>query len=152
MPEFLQNTATNLIASFIFAMIIAAWARYKDAVSWSTAIVHGLVAITCLFFILDRFWRPSNKVKIRRWLESTGFSIQTRTDPGFNFFYVLTDEQGVRANVYQPDGSKFVMLEVRMLVEGDLAARYAKLSPGQQQKLQQRIGSDCFGLDSVLLI
>ena len=142
MPEFLQNTATNLIASFIFAMIITAWARYKDAVSWSTAVVYGLVAVTCLFFILDRFWRPVSKVRIRRWLESTGFSIQIVTNPTFKFFYVLTDDQGVKANVYQGQGSKFVNLEVKMAVEGDLAARYAKLSPDQQQELQQRIGSD----------
>lgn len=142
MPEFLQNTATNLIASFVFAMIIAAWARYKDAVSWSTAIVYGLVAVTCLFFILDRFWRPSGKVKIRKWLESTGFSIQTRTDPGFAFFYVLTDEQGVRANVYQIERNKFVVLEVKMIVDEDLAARYAKLSSDQKENLRQRIGSD----------
>src|SRR5439155_10776724 len=102
----------------------------------------GLVAVTCLFFIFDRFLRPSSKVKIRRWLEGTGFSIQTRTEPGFEFFYVLTDDQGVRANVYEIKGSKFVTLEVKMVVDADLAARYARLTPDQQQKLQRRISSD----------
>src|SRR5260370_37128799 len=119
MPEFLQNTATNLIASFIFAMIIAAWARYKDAVSWSTAIVYGLVAITCLFFILDRFLRPSTKVKIHKWIVGTGFSVQERNEPNLEFMYVMTDEQEVKTNIYRGKKQELINIEVRMNVPDD---------------------------------
>ncbi len=161
-PEILQGTIVQIIVSLIIAMALAFWGRLKDAWPWPTAVFYALVTVTCLIFLFRIFWQPSNKVRIRKWVETTGFSVQTRDESSCEFFYVVTDEQGVRLNVYQPKKQKYIILEVRLVPSEEIIKKFEGLSPAQRDEfvvgaglelLRYGIGfSDLKELKSVRLI
>jgi hypothetical protein len=105
--------------------------------------LYGLVAMTCLYFLLNTFGQPSTKVKVHKWLVNTGFSVQIRDDePTCEFLYVMTDEQGVRTNVYQLKNKELVSIEVKMNVPEELQKKFASLSAEAREQFIENISTE----------
>ena len=131
MPEVFRSAVFEIIAVGIAAAVLAMWGYIAQLWPLQSAILYGLVAFTCLVLLRDRFWQASDNIRVKSWLEATGFSVQTRSreDQNVNFSYVVTDPQGVRVNVYQPRNTHMVVMQVAMIMPPDVMGIFKALTP-----------------------
>ena len=116
MPEFFRSVVFELTVLGTLAAMLTLWGYLTKTWPLSTALLYGLVVFTCLVFLRDRFWQPSDQVRVRQWLETSGFSLQnlSNVDQQSNFRFVLTDSEGVIVNIYQPRNARLVYMEVQL--------------------------------------
>ena len=83
---------TSTIA--IFALINKYW-------TWPNAIVGGVLLLCGMFYLMDRLGiGPSAKSRVRDWLDSSSYGIQTLQDT-YEFHFVMTDNIGLKTDIFQ---------------------------------------------------
>ena len=92
MPEWAQDFASEVwfqtLVDGASAAVIVVFERLRGGASWPETIVLGLLAFASLVYLTGRFWKPSIRSRIRNWLDSGGYAVQTIEDKEFEFSFV----------------------------------------------------------------
>lgn len=133
-PDFLSEAAFQVILTLAVAVVIAALEKLRKKSTWALTAIYFLVSLTCMTFLMDRFWKPSDRVQIRSWLDNSGFKITTKTNEQAEFYFVAEDTGGINANVYKQVGKPYIVFDVKM-VSSDEERGLIKALSAQQRAL-----------------
>src|SRR5579872_200790 len=89
-PDVVSKAWFKRVTEGAGAVMLAGIDRYLSNRPWPEVLVFGLGAYCILLFLTDRFWKPSLRRQIRDWLDSSGYSVETKRNDAWEFGFVAT--------------------------------------------------------------
>ncbi len=130
-PDFFSETWFQVVVALLVAVVVAGIEKLRKKTSWATVSIYFLVSLTCMTVLMDRYWQPSTKVRVRSWLDNTGFKITTKQEPAASFYFVAEDPAAINANVYQSKESSFLFFQVNIVLSNEEQGMIRALTPEQ---------------------
>src|SRR5258708_4620616 len=97
--RFFREGLFQLVVGLSVMAIVTTMAIINKYWTWPNAIVGGVLLLCGLIYLMDRIGiGPSVKSRVRDWLDSSGYSIQTIQD-GNDFHFIMTDLVGIRTSI-----------------------------------------------------
>jgi len=99
--RFLREGQFQLVVGVGIASIVAIFALISKYWTWPNAIVSSILLLCGLCYLMEKVGiGPSTKSRIRDWLDSSGFNIQTLQDVNA-FHFRMTDSAGITTEILQ---------------------------------------------------
>jgi hypothetical protein len=79
--------------------------KFQKRSKWSnpTAAFYGIVTTAVLLYLFNQLgWEPSNKVKIRQWMDDVKFGTKNVSDKEHDFIFEIQDQRKTIFYIYQP--------------------------------------------------
>ena len=99
--KFFREGLFQLVVGVGVASIIAFFAIVNKNWTWPNAFVGGVLLLCGLLYLMEKLGiGPSTKSRVRDWLDSLGFNIQTVQDAN-EFHFRMTDAVGITTEILQ---------------------------------------------------
>src|SRR6516164_8152126 len=99
--KFFREGLFQLVVGVGVASIIAFVALVSKNWTWPNAFVGGVLLLCGLLYLMEKLGiGPSTKSRVRDWLDSLGFNIQTVQDAN-EFHFRMTDAVGITTEILQ---------------------------------------------------
>jgi len=99
--RFFREYLFQLVVGVGVTITITSFALMNKYWNWPTAVVDGVLLLSGLFYLMDR-WASARPLlsRVRDWLDSSGYKIQTVQDAN-EFHFQLTDNVGITTEIIQ---------------------------------------------------
>jgi len=130
----------QLVVGVLVAGVIASIAVLTKAWSWPNAAVGAVLLVCGVMYLMDRFgFGPSTKSRVRDWLDSSGFGVQTVEDT-FEFHFVMTDPVGLRTDIFQAKtDSPVVIVSAKHVASKSQLDTFKTLSDADQKQFWKNV-------------
>jgi hypothetical protein len=99
--RFFREYILQLVVGVSVTATVAVVALVYKLWNWPNAIVGGVLLLCGALYLMDRLGiGPSLKSRVRDWLDSSGYSIQTIQDSN-EFHFIMTDNVGIVTDILQ---------------------------------------------------
>lgn len=99
--DWLHGQATKIISTVVVAVGYIVWSIFKSSLEPPELVAFSLLVFVCLTWLADRFWHLPTQLRVRQWLDGTGFDVKTMPLNGAQFRYVLTDNLQIKTTIVQ---------------------------------------------------
>src|SRR5581483_6086330 len=128
MPDFLQETRFQLWVGLLVTALFGGWDWLRGTETGPHIVAFSLIVLVCLLWLMDRFWQPSDRIKVRNWLDENGFSVGTERNPDATFFFVARDSKPLNILVYQLKHQRALTFQIQIKIDDADKKRLAQLS------------------------
>jgi hypothetical protein len=138
--RFFREGLFQLIVGIAVTGTIATIALVTKVWNWPNAVVGGVLLLCGTMYVMERLGvGPSIKSRVRDWLDSSGYSIQTVQDI-YAFHFVMTDNVGFRTDVFQVKSeSPITIMSAKHTATQQQVAVFNSLARPEQFRFWQRV-------------
>jgi hypothetical protein len=108
--RFFRESLFQIVVGLAVTGTITVFALINKYWNWPNAVVGGVLLLCGMFYLMEKLGiGPSTKTRVRDWLDSSSFGVQTIQDTN-EFHFILTDNIGMKASILQVKASAPIMI------------------------------------------
>jgi len=134
MRRFVHEYVLKVVVGIGVTSTVAIAALLNKYWTWPNAVVGSVLLLCGILYLMEKFGiGPSMKSRVRDWLDSSSYSIQTISDAN-EFHFVMTDNVGMRTDILQAKADSPIMVVTpKNLASQEQLAAFKSLNIEQQR-------------------